>query len=99
MSPSWRRANTSHAIPPAANPRVTTSTGSQIDQPVTSGPAYGNESQRQPDTGGDNRERARTAVERREYPDRDDGGAEGYQRAVPGRCNAAEREQALAGEQ
>ena len=41
MSPSWRRASTSHAMPPAAIVRVTTSTGSQIDHPVTSAPATG----------------------------------------------------------
>ena len=60
---------------------------------------HGNEREREPDPGGDDRDRAGTAVERREHADRDDGGSEGGERAVPGRRDAAEREQALAGEQ
>ena len=86
-------------MPPAATVRVTTSTGSQIDQPVASEPATGNEREREPDPRGDDRDRAGTAVERREHADRDDSRGERSERAVSGGREPAEREQALAGEQ
>ena len=86
-------------MPPAASASVTTSIGSQIDRVGRERAGDRDESQREPDAGRDDRDRAGTAVERREHADRHDGGAEHDERAVTGERDAAEREQALSAEQ
>ena len=75
-------------MPPAAIASVTTSNGSQIDQSGRERAGDGDESQCEADAGGDDRDRAGTAVEGREHADRDDGGAERDERAVAGERDA-----------
>ena len=100
MSPSWRRASTSHAVRPRRSERVTTSTGKFSR-------AIGSRARRQP-----GQERARARPERRSPRSRRNGcGAArrrrsrrwwqpGCQRGVARRkASAVECEQALTGEQ